>query len=179
MKGVLCFRPLIRSKPPHRKANALEASFEDLRKGRNWLQLLTFVSRAVTDRRWPDVKDREFWNTEECCKPWRAHLLSKFYFNWRMITSQFCAVFCRTSNTNQPQVCVCPLPLELPSTPSHPATSSQSTDLSSPPHTADSHWLPTLHLAPYTFQCYTLKSSHLPLPPLCRICSLSVSSLLP
>ena len=116
------------------------------------------------------------WKTEryiqECSQPRRARLLSKFYFNWRMITLQCCAGFCHTSNMNQPQVCVCPLPLELPSTPSHPAALSQSTGLSSLPHTADSHWLPTLHLVPYTFQCYALKSSHPPLPPLCPVCSL-------
>ena len=40
-------------------------------------------------------------------------------------------------------------------------------------HTSNSHWLSILHIVKYTFQCYSLKSSHpllLPLSP--EVCSL-------
>ena len=62
-------------------------------------------------------------------------------------------------NMNQPEVYLCPLPLELPS---HPSRLSQSPSLSSLSHTANSqreqihskvtqraHWLSVLHLVVY------------------------------
>ena len=59
-----------------------------------------------------------------------------------------------------------------PPTPSHPSGVSQSTDLSSLLHTANSHWLCILHMVMYLFA--TLHLSH-PLLPLLRpvsLCSL-------
>ena len=51
--------------------------------------------------------------------------------------------------------------------PSHPTSLHCHTALAlgSPSHTANSHWLPILHMLMYMFQCYFLKSSH-PFPPL-------------
>ena len=80
------------------------------------------------------------------------------------------------TNVNQPQVCICPLPLEPPShppTPSHPSRLSQSTGLSSLHHTANSNQLSVLHMVMYMFQCYSLNSSHVLPSPLCpQVCSL-------
>ena len=78
-------------------------------------------------------------------------------------------------NRSQPQVYICPLPLEPPSHfPPHPNPSrlSQSTALSSLLHTAKSHWLSLLHTVMYMFQCCSLSSSHPLLPLLCpEVCS--------
>ena len=78
-------------------------------------------------------------------------------------------------NRSQPQVYICPLPLEPPShLPPHPNPSrlSQSTALSSLLHTAKSHWLSLLHTVMYMFQCCSFSSSHTLLPLLCpEVCS--------
>ena len=60
-----------------------------------------------------------------------------------------------------------------PPTPSHCSQLSQSTRLSSLNQTANSHWLSTLHMVIYLFQCYCLNSPH-PLPPQLwpQVCSL-------
>ena len=53
--------------------------------------------------------------------------------------------------------------------PSHPTSLHCHTALAlgSPSHTANSHWLPILHMLMYMFQYYSLKSSHPLLLPLC------------
>ena len=54
---------------------------------------------------------------------------------------------------------------------------SQSTRLSSLHHTANSHWLSTLHMVMYTFPRCSLHSSHPLLPPLClQVCCLCLYS---
>ena len=82
------------------------------------------------------------------------------------------------NNVNQPQVYVCPLPLEPPSHPTpHPnLLGCQSTGLYSLCYTATSHQLAILHMIyVHMFQCYCLNAFHFSqrptaLPCLCVEC---------
>ena len=60
-----------------------------------------------------------------------------------------------------------------PPTPSHGSRLLQSTRFAGNLHsTANCHWLSVLHMVMRMFQCYSLNSSHLLLPPLCpQACS--------
>ena len=90
------------------------------------------------------------------------------YFNWRLITLQYCIGFCHTSTwICHRYTCVPhPEPLLPPPSPYHPSGSSQCT---SPKHPVIMHrtWTgDSFHIRYYTsFQCHSPKSSHpLPLP---------------
>ena len=91
-------------------------------------------------------------------KPMSNALASRFiflfiylFFNWRLITLQYCLDFCHTSTCIDYQYTYVPsLP---PPTPSHSLRLSQSTTLSSPCHIANSHWLSVLHALMYKFPC--------------------------
>ena len=98
------------------------------------------------------------------------------FFNWRIITLQYCAGFCHTSTWISHRYAYVP---SLPSPfPSHPSRLVQSRYLSSLNHTANSRWPSILHMVMYMFQCYSLNSSHALFPLLCpQVCSLSVSPL--
>ena len=89
------------------------------------------------------------------------------YFNWRLITLQYCGAFCHTF-TWVSHGCICVLHPELPSHfppypipqghPSAPALSTLS-------HASNLDWWSVSHMIIYMFQCYSLKSSHpCPLP---------------
>ena len=56
-------------------------------------------------------------------------------------------------NMNQPQVYICPLPLE-PLSSSHPLQCHRALNLSSLRHTANPHWLSILHMVIFMSQCY-------------------------
>ena len=59
------------------------------------------------------------------------------YFNWRVITLQYCGGFLPSINMNQPRVHMCPHILKLPSSSPHPCRLSQSTliiELPASPH---------------------------------------------
>ena len=84
------------------------------------------------------------------------------YFNWRLITLQLCSGFCHTFRWIS-QACTCvphphppsylplhPIPQGHPSTPA----------LSTPSHASNLDWRSISHMIIYTFQCYSLKSSH-------------------
>ena len=80
------------------------------------------------------------------------------------------------SDIHQPYIYICPLPLKpsshLPPYPI-PLGYHRAPTLGSLCHTANSHWVSTLHVVVYMFQCYSLKPSHLlshPLGP--KVCSL-------
>ena len=98
------------------------------------------------------------------------------YFNWRLITLQYCDGFCHTS-TWISRRCTCPpilnrrshlpphtIPLGCPRAPALIALLSLASNL---------HWSSILHMVIYMFQCYSLKSSqaHL-LPQSPKVCSL-------
>ena len=84
-------------------------------------------------------------------------------------------------NMNQSYVYMYSLPLGSPAhPPSHPSRSSQSTRMSSLYCTATSHQLSVLNMVMHIFQCYSLSSSHSPLPPLrSSLCSTSAFLFLP
>ena len=61
----------------------------------------------------------------------------------------------------------------LPLSPSHLLGCHTALALGSLRSTSNSHWLHILHMVMCVFQCYSLKSSHPLLPPLCpKVCSL-------
>ena len=82
-------------------------------------------------------------------------------------------------NMNQPQVYICPFPLEPPShLPFHPKSLGchKAPDLSSLSHTANSHWLSVLHMVIQILSCCSVNLSHCLLSSLCpQVCSLSMS----
>ena len=86
--------------------------------------------------------------------------------------------FLQYISMNHPYVYICSLPLEPPShLPPHPTPlcCHRASYLSSLFRTANSHQLAIniLHVVMYMFQCYSLNSSRLLLPPLCsQVCSL-------
>ena len=102
---------------------------------------------------------------------WLASLcLLKKYFNWKIITLQYCDGFCHTSlwighryNVSPPAWIPRPIP---------PGFQSVLT-LGALCHMSNSYWLSLLHIVMCTFQCYSLKPSHPPLLPL----SLKIRSL--
>ena len=107
-----------------------------------------------------------------------------FFFNWRLITLQYCGGFCHTSMWIS-HGCTCvphpdppsqllPHPITL-GYPSAPALSTLS-------HASNLAWRSISHMIIYMFQCYSLKSSHphhLPQSPkdccihLCLFCCLA------
>ena len=90
-----------------------------------------------------------------------GHFL-RIYFNWRLITSQYCSGFCHTL-TWISHGCACvphpeppshisphPIPLGHPSAPA----------LSTLSHASNLDWRSVSHMIIYMFQCYSLRSSH-------------------
>ena len=102
-----------------------------------------------------------------------------FFFNWRLITLQYCSGFCHTS-TWISHGCTCVSHSEPPShLPSHlfPLGHPSAPALSTLPHASNLDWQSVSqivsHMIIYMFQCYSLKSSHprlLPQSP--KVCSL-------
>ena len=104
-------------------------------------------------------------------------LLKIIYFNWRIITLQYCNGFLPYINMNQPQVYICP-PILNPTShlPPHPVPLGcpRALALGALLHASNLHWSPILHMAIYMFQFYSLKSSSHPhlLPQSPKVCSL-------
>ena len=87
-------------------------------------------------------------------------------------------------NMNQPQVYICPLPLEPPSLlppPPTPASCHRVPGLSSCVMIANSHWLSILCMVVHMFLCYSLHLPHplLPPPVSASLFSMSVSHCCP
>ena len=95
------------------------------------------------------------------------------YFNWRLITLQYCSGFCHALTSISHGVHVFPIlnPLLFPSPfpqghPSEPALSALS-------HASNLNWQSVSHKVIYMCQCYFLKSSHPHLfPQSPEVCSL-------
>ena len=88
--------------------------------------------------------------------------LKFIYFNWRLITLQYCGYFCHTLTWIR-HGCTCvphpELPSHLPPHPiplGHPSTPA----LSSLSHASNLDWHSISHMIIYMFWCYSLKSSH-------------------
>ena len=95
----------------------------------------------------------------------------KHLSNWRIITLQHCDGLCHASTwINHRHTCV-PSLLNLLPTSLSPPGCHRAPALGALRHTSNSHWLSILHVVTYTFQGYSLESSHtLPLCP--KVCSL-------
>ena len=97
------------------------------------------------------------------------------YFNWRLITLQYCSVFCHTS-TWISHGCICVPHPEPPShLPPHPILQGYPSApiLSALSQALNLDWRSSSHMVIYMFQCYSLKLSHpclLPQSP--KVCSL-------
>ena len=106
-----------------------------------------------------------------CCMPKSFF----FYFNWRLITLQYCGGFCHTL-TWMSHECTYVPHLEPPShLPPHPIPQGcpSALALSALFHESNLDWSSISHIVIYMFQCYFLKSSHprlLPQSP--EVCSL-------
>ena len=74
------------------------------------------------------------------------------YFNWRLITLQYCGSFCHIF-TWISHGCTC---VPHPTLQGHPSASALST-LS---HSSNLDWQSVSHMIIYMFQCYSLSSSH-------------------
>ena len=97
------------------------------------------------------------------------------YFNWRLITLQYCSGFCHTL-TWIGHGCTCAPHLEPPShLPPHPILQGHPSapTLTTLSHASNLNWRCISLMIIYMFQCYSLKSSHLRLLPQSpKVCSL-------
>ena len=119
--------------------------------------------------------DKSYWITKSFSNLPRSFLLFLFvYFNWRLITLQYCGDFCHTL-TWISHGCTC---VPHPEPPSHlpphaiPQGCPSAPALSALFHTLNLDWWSVSHMVIYMFQCYSLKSSPLPLPQSPKFCSL-------
>ena len=95
-----------------------------------------------------------------------------FFFNWRIITLQYCDGFAIHKRKSAVGIHVSP-PNWNPLLPRLLSRLSQTPALGVLRHISKSHWFLILHVAMYMFQCYSLKSPHpLPLPLSPKVCSL-------
>ena len=107
----------------------------------------------------------KLWNLPRITQPesYVLHIFFKFiYFNWRLVTLQYCSGFCHTLTwINHGYTCVLhpellshlpshPIPLGHPSAPA----------LSILSHASNPDWRSVSHMIIKMFQCYSLKSSH-------------------
>ena len=113
-----------------------------------------------------------------CCADFLKKLI---YFDWRLITLQYCSGFCHTLIWIS-HGCTC---VPHPDPPSHlpphpiPQGHPSAPALSTLSHASNLDWRSISHTIIYVFQCYSLKSSHpclLPQSP--KVCSLTSVSLL-
>ena len=103
------------------------------------------------------------------------------YFNWRLITLQYCSGFCHTL-TQISHRCTC---VPHPENPSHllphpiPQGRPSALVLSALSHALNLDWRSIAYIVMYMFQCYSLKSSHPRLlPPSPKVFFISVSLLI-
>ena len=85
-----------------------------------------------------------------------------FFFNWRLITLQYCGGFCHTF-TWISHGCTCvPHPDPSSHLPPHPIPQGHPSApaLSTLSHASNLDWRSISHMIIYLFRCYSLKSSH-------------------
>ena len=107
----------------------------------------------------------------------------RIYFNWRIITVQYCDGFFHLSvwighrYTCGPSILNAPRP-QSTSLPYPPLGCHRAPVLGALLLASNSHWLSLVHITMYMFECYSLKSSHLLLFPLSpKVCSLHLGLL--
>ena len=101
-------------------------------------------------------------STEEITILFIAFYFFSFYFNWRLITLQYCGGFCHTF-TWISHGCTCVPHPDPPSLlPPHPISQGHPSApaLSTLSHALNLDWRSVSHMIIYMFQCYSLKSSH-------------------
>ena len=122
------------------------------------------------------------WVSESCDHQaaqedgWQELLLKKFlYFNWGLITLQYCSGFCHTL-TWISHGCTC---APHPEAPSHllpnpiPQGHPSAPALSTLSHASNLDWWSVSHMIMYMFQCCSLRPSHpCPLPQSPKDCSI-------
>ena len=84
------------------------------------------------------------------------------YFNWRLITLQYCGGFCHTLTWISHWCTHVPHPEPPSHFPPHPIPQIRPSApaLSTMSHASNLDWWSTSHMVVYMFQCYSLKSSH-------------------
>ena len=107
-------------------------------------------------------KSHSFDYMELCWQSNVSSFLKFIYFNWRLITLQYCSGFCHTLTwinhgfTYVPHLespsHLHPHPIPL----GHPSASARSTLF----HASNLDWRSVSHMIIYMFQCYSLISSH-------------------
>ena len=110
----------------------------------------------------------------------RTHSTQWFFiFNFLLEYNfiMYCVCFCcTTAGISYKYTYIPSLLILLPTSPSHPSRSSQSTELSFPCYTAASHLLSVFPMGAPLCQCCGLNSSHPLLPPLVHTCPFSTSA---
>ena len=139
-----------------------------------WLQYLLHNALKLVHGQLPGSRLYASLRREQILTEGRIFLLFYFifkliYFNWKIITLQYCDGFCHTSTwIGHRYACV---PLSLPTL--SPWGFPRALALGALLHALNWHWSSILHMVMYMFQGYSLKSSHprlLPLSP--KFCSL-------
>ena len=101
--------------------------------------------------------------------PWEAlvvsplfFFLSLFFFNWRLITLQYCSGFCHILTWISHGCTRVPHPEPPSHLPPHPIPQDHPSvpALSTLSHASNLDWQSVSHMIIYMFQCYSLKSSH-------------------
>ena len=85
------------------------------------------------------------------------------FFNWQVITLQYCDGFCHTSTWIHHRLTFVPsLQNQPPYLPPHliPPGCHRAPALGALHHVSNSHWLSVVHMVAFMFQYYSLKSSH-------------------
>ena len=146
------------------------------------MNLLTKHKETHRVREWTYGCQGEGWEEEivrefgmDICTVLYLFLYLFIYFNWRLITLQYCSSFCHTL-TWISHGCTC---VPHPEPPSHlpphpiPQCHPSAPAVSTLSHASNLDWQSTSHMIIYTFQHYPLKSSHphlLPQSPKDYIC---------
>ena len=92
----------------------------------------------------------------------RDSFFKLIYFNWRLITLQYCSGFCHALTGISHGYTCAPHPEPLIHFPPHPIPLGHPSApaLSTLSHASNLDWLSVSHMIIYMFQCHSLKSSH-------------------
>ena len=131
------------------------------------------LSSLTTEQTLVSCSEKQILNNWTTRGVLNLHFKKKIiYFNWRVITLQYCDGLCCTLTLISHRHTCDPSLLNSPPPPSLPQPSLRAPTLG---HTSNSHWLSVLHMIMYTFQCHSRNLSRLPPSPcpiVSTICSL-------
>ena len=149
---------------------------ENPRDGGAWWAAVCGVAQSWTRQKWLSSRQQfscncfSFENSLIILTPlwdWRYYFFFQFflkfiYFNWRLITLQYCGGFCHTLTWISHEFTCVPHP-ELPfHLPLHtiPQGHPSAPTLSTLSHASNLDWWSVSHMIIYMFQCHSPKSSH-------------------